>query len=203
MKNLLLRLDVSQYTTEQLQHIQQVFSKYFTEVTFLNIEEQRKKLQDLILNTDAKVISMDKFLPLEYNIDISRVFDINGNYLFHRIMYNGKQLRDVPVIVYDHDAVGGHGLKLAKAVLGANNCQTSHFVFVELTKEKAKTTEILDLADFLDSGMVCEVSPGNIKRVPYNINASVLEKRASIPAHEYENFCNDFDNLKVSLGFVE
>ena len=133
MKSLLLRLDVTQYSQEQLDAINQMFSTYYSSVTFLDIEEQRRKLQDLILNTDCKVLSMDKFIPLEYNIDVSRVFDIDGNYLYHRIMYNGKQLRDVPVIIYDHDMVGGHGLKLAKSILTANNCQTTHFVFVELT----------------------------------------------------------------------
>ena len=106
MKSLLLRLDVTQYSQEQLDAIKQMFSTYYSSVTFLDIEEQRRKLQDLILNTDCKVLSMDKFIPLEYNIDVSRVFDIGGNYLYHRIMYNGKQLRDVPVIIYDHDMVG-------------------------------------------------------------------------------------------------
>lgn len=199
MKSLLLRLDVTQYSQEQLDAINQMFSTYYSSVTFLDIEEQRRKLQDLILNTDCKVLSMDKFIPLEYNIDVSRVFDIDGNYLYHRIMYNGKQLRDVPVIIYDHDMVGGHGLKLAKSILTANNCQTTHFVFVELTKEQAKTKEILDLADFFDSGMVCEIEPGVVKRVPYFINSNVLEKRASIPSLSYARFCEDLDGLKSFL----
>lgn len=203
MKKLLLRIDMPQYTQEQLEAIKHMFSTYFSTVTFLDIEEQRRKLQDLALNTDCKILSMDKFIPLEYNIDVSRVFDINGDYLYHRIMYNGKQLRDVPVIVYDHDMVGGHGLKLAKSILAANNCHVSHFVFVELTKEQAKTTEILDFADFFSSGMVCEIEPGNIQRVSYAINSDVLEKRASIPAIDYNRFCNDLDNLKKFLGNQE
>ena len=200
MKSLLLRLDVTQYSQEQLDAINQMFSTYYSSVTFLDIEEQRRKLQDLILNTDCKVLSMDKFIPLEYNIDVSRVFDIDGNYLYHRIMYNGKQLRDVPVIIYDHDMIGGHGLKLAKSILTANNCQTTHFVFVELTKEQAKTKEILDLADFFDSGMVCEIEPGNIKRVPYFVNERVLEKRASIPSQDYARFCEGLESLKHFLN---
>lgn len=203
MKSLLLRLDVPQYTQEQLDAIKQMFSTYYSSVTFLDIEEQRRKLQDLILNTDCKVLSMDKFIPLEYNIDVSRVFDIDGNYLYHRIMYNGKQLRDVPVIIYDHDMVGGHGLNLAKAVLQANNCPATHFVFVELSKEQAKTKEILDLADFFDSGMVCEIEPGNVKRVPYFINQNVLEKRASISPVDYARFCEDLDNLKKVLNLQD
>lgn len=203
MKKLLLRIDMPQYTQEQLDAIKQMFSTYYSTVTFLDIEEQRRKLQDLVLNTDCKVLSMDKFIPLEYNIDVSRVFDIDGNYLYHRIMYNGKQLRDVPVIVYDHDMIGGHGLKLAKSIMTANNCQSSHFVFVELTKDQAKTTEILDFADFFDSGMVCEIEPGNIQRVPYFINSNVLEKRASIPAIDYNRFCTDLESLKKVLNIEE
>ena len=199
MKHLKLRLDTTRYNEEQLTAIKEVFSKYYETVDFLDIAEQRISLQKLVQNTDAKVLSMDKFIPLEYNIDVSRVFDIDGNYLYHRIMYNGKQLRDVPVIIYDHDMVGGHGLKLAKSILTANNCQTTHFVFVALTKEQAKTKEILDLADFFDSGMVCEIEPGVVKRVPYFINSNVLEKRASIPSLSYARFCEDLDRLKSFL----
>ena len=73
MKSLLLRLDVNQYSQEQLDAINQMFSTYYSSVTFLDIEEQRRKLQDLILNTDCKVLSMDKFIPLEYNIDVLAV----------------------------------------------------------------------------------------------------------------------------------
>lgn len=200
MKDLLLRLDVPTYSENQLDAIKTFFSGFFASVTFLDIEMQRQKLNDLIVNTDRKVVSMDKFIPLEYNIDVSRVFDIDGNYLYHRIMYNGKQLRDVPVTIYDHDMVGGHGLNLAKAVLQANNCPAVHFVFVEMSKEEAKTKEILDLADFFDSGMVCEVEPGQIMRVPYFVNERVLEKRASIPSQQYAAFCEGLDHLKHYLS---
>ena len=200
MKDLLLRLDMSKYTENELEAIKLFFSGFFASVTFLDIDEQRQKLQDMIINTDRKVVSMDKFIPLEYNIDVSRVFDIDGNYLYHRIMYNGKQLSDVPVTIYDHDVVDGYGLNLAKAVLQASNCPATHFVFVELSKEQAKTKEILDLADFFDYGMVCEIEPGNIKRVPYFVNERVLEKRASIPSQDYARFCEGLEGLKHFLN---
>ena len=70
----------------------------------------------------------------------------------------------------------------------------------ELTKEQAKTKEILDLADFFDSGMVCEIEPGNIKRVPYFVNGRVLEKRASIPLQDYARFCEGLEGLKHFLN---
>ena len=47
IKSLLLRLDVNQYSQEQLDAINQMFSTYYSSVTFLDIEEQRRKLQDL------------------------------------------------------------------------------------------------------------------------------------------------------------
>ena len=200
MKDLLLRLDMPKYSENELEAIKLFFSGFFASVTFLDIDEQRQKLQDMIINTDHKVVSMDKFIPLEYNIDVSRVFDIDGNYLYHRIMYNGKQLSDVPVTIYDHDMVDGYGLSLAKSVLQASNCPATHFVFVELSKEQAQTKEILDLADFFDSGMVCEIEPGNIKRVPYFVNKRVLEKRASIPSQDYARFCEGLEGLKHFLN---
>lgn len=199
MKHLKLRLDTTRYNEEQLAAIKEVFSKYYETVDFLDIAEQRISLQKLVQNTDAKVLSMDKFIPLEFNIDVSRVFDLDGNYLFHRVHYNGKQLRNVPVIIYDHDKIGGHGMNLAKSILTANGCQVSHFVFVELTKEQAENKEILDLADFIDSGMVCQIEPDKIVRVPYHINEKVLEKRASISASRYDDFCAEIEHLKSSF----
>lgn len=201
MKNLLLRLDLTQFDENQVDAIKQFFSDFYGSVSILDIDDQRRKVEDLKLNTNSIVVSMDKFIPLEHNIDVSRVFDLEGNYLYHRIMYNGKQLHDVPVILYDHDKIGGYGLNLAKAILQANNCPTSHFVFVELTEEDSEKTEILDLDDFVNSGMVCEVSKDTIKRVLYTENENILHKRASINPQDYDRFCNGLDSLKQYLGF--
>ena len=200
MKNLLLRLDSTQFDENQIDAIKQFFSQFYESISILDIYEQRRKIEDLKLNTNSIVVSMDKFIPLEHNIDVSRVFDLEGNYLYHRIMYNGKQLRDVPVILYDHDKIGGYGLNLAKAILQANNCPTSHFVFVELTEEDSKKTEILDLDDFVSSGMVCEVEKGIVQRVLYTENEHILEKRASISPQDYDRFCNGLDSLKQYLN---
>lgn len=200
MKNLLLRLDLTQFDENQVDAIKQFFSDFYGSVSILDIDDQRRKVEDLKLNTNSIVVSMDKFIPLEHNIDVSRVFDLEGNYLYHRIMYNGKQLHDVPVILYDHDKIGGYGLNLAKAILQANNCPTSHFVFVELTEEDSEKTEILDLDDFVNSGMVCEVSKDTIKRVLYTENENILHKRASINPQDYDRFCNGLDSLKQYLN---
>lgn len=200
MKNLLLRLDLTQFDENQIDAIKQFFSDFYESVSILDIDEQRRKVEDLKLNTNSIVVSMDKFIPLEHNIDVSRVFDLEGNYLYHRIMYNGKQLRDVPVILYDHDKIGGYGLNLAKAILQANNCPTSHFVFVELTEEDSEKTEILDLDDFVNSGMVCEVSEDTVKRVLYTENENILHKLASISPQDYDRFCEGFVSLKQYLG---
>lgn len=200
MKNLLLRLDLTQFDENQIDAIKQFFSQFYESISILDIDEQRRKIEDLKLNTNSIVVSMDKFIPLEHNIDVSRVFDLEGNYLYHRIMYNGKQLRDVPVVLYDHDKIGGYGLNLAKAILQANNCPTSHFVFVELSEEQSKTTEILDLADFVDSGLVCEVEKDTIKRVLYTENEYILEKLASIASQDYTRFCEGLSGLKQYLN---
>ena len=48
--------------------------------------------------------------------------------------------------------------------------------------------------------MVCEIEPGNIKRVPYFVNERVLEKRASVPSQDYARFCEGLEGLKHFLN---
>ena len=54
---------------------------------FLDISQQRIQLQKLIQdNPESVVVSMDKFLPTEHNLDASRVYDSEtSKYLFHNI----------------------------------------------------------------------------------------------------------------------
>ena len=201
MKRLFLRLDESLYTLAQLQKIKNFFNSFFLSTYFLNIAEQKKQIQKLIDdNPDSIVVSMDKFIPTSHNIDASRVYDLHtAKYLYHNIKFNGKLARNQKVILYDHDKVGGLGIKLVTALLEvAGNSVTEH-VLVSLDKGQAKTWEILDFADFIDSGLVCQISEGILKRVPYNHTDLILNSRASIPLEAYSRFN---EGMKELLEFI-
>lgn len=187
MKKLYIRIHAEQYTSAQLGLIASCFSPYFSTVHFLYIEEQRKELDKFVQAQTAKVISLDKFLPLEHNLDVSRVFNIHGKYQFHDIKYPGRIAKDEHVIIYDHDSVGGIQLKMLTALLEAFGCTVSTHIMCNDPGLKDGTVELLDLADFTTQGLKVEVN-GTIIRIPYFTNPELLESRASIPKEKYEEF---------------
>ena len=191
MKDLYLRIDISLYTSEHVTTICNFFKQFFKSVTVLDIVDQKKTIQDLELNSEAKVISMDKYIPLKHNLDVSRVFDINGTYLYHNIKYNGRIAKDESVILYDHDIVGGFQIKMLTTMLESQGCDVKVHSLISLTKEEAEIIEILDLDDFINQGLVVDFG-GVLRRVPYYVNPEILESRASIPTARYAEFKNGF-----------
>ncbi len=205
MKKLFLRLDLSLYTAKQIQQIRNFFNTYFLETLFLDISQQRIQLQKLIQdNPESVVVSMDKFLPTEHNLDASRVYDFEtSKYLFHNIKFNGKLVRNQNVILYDHDKVGGLGIKLVTSLLETMGNTVTEHVFISLTKEESKESEILDFADFINTGLVCQMPDGSLKRILYNSSPEILESRASIPAESFESFNSDLSILLASIATKE
>lgn len=201
MKLLNLRLDTSLYNPKQLQAIKNCFNQFFSEVIFLDIVEQRKQVAKLIAdNPNSIVVSMDKYIPTGHDLDASRVYDLESNYLYHNIKFKGKIARNQDVILYDHDKVGGLGIKLVTALLEVSGNTVREHVLIELSKEEAKVQEILDLDDFLGSGLVCEVD-GKLQRINYHQTMQILEKRASIPYDQYSHFCVEIGKLiKILLS---
>jgi hypothetical protein len=188
MKTLLLRVHASKYSHEQLEAISNCFKPYFKDVQLLLIETQRAELNDFIRSVPGvKVISLDKFLPLEHNLDVSRVFNIHGKYQYHNIKYPGRIAKDEHVILYDHDSVGGIQLRMLTALLGEFGCTVSTYVLYSPEEYPPEEYEILDLADFVDKGLVVDFN-GTLTRVPYFVNPEILEARASIPKKDYDLF---------------
>lgn len=197
-KKLFIRLDASLYTKESQDLIVDFFNQFFKNVTILDIFDQTKDIAEFVRNCPHKVISMDKYIPLEHNIDASRVFDINGNYLYHNFKFNGKMARNEHVVLYDHDAVGGFQLKMLSNMLESQGCTVETKLFIQLNKEEAKQIEILDLDDFINQGLVVDMG-GVLRRVPYFLNPEILESRASIPKHRYEEFKFGLLNLLSTI----
>lgn len=201
MKKLLLRLDSNLYNEYEIDEIIKLFSKYFSGVEILDIKNQRNIIKNLELNNT--VVSIDKFIKTNHNIDISRVYSEDGmEYLYHHIKYPGGlyKLDKKEVILYDHDIVYGFGYNSIKALLEMQGFTVKEFFFVKLDEESVKNVEILDLADFIDSGLVVEDKDGNIKRVTYQSTNYILNTRASIPLNDCDQFGQDISELLYSLN---
>lgn len=199
MKTLYLRLNCPQYTEEQLKAIKDFFLQFFKKVFFSNIAEEREILLSLVKDRPYTTwISLDKFLPLEHNIDVSRVHDVDGNYLHHVIKYDGRKYKDQHVTLYDSDVVHGIGFNLVKTLLESQGCEVETFEFLKIQPEENETIEILDLDDFFNSGLVISVEENNsycLKRYPYHYNKDILAKRGSISTELYSSFCLGFQTL--------
>lgn len=187
MKKLHLRIDLSLYDITLIPIITDFFSQYFKNVTVLDITKQKQEIHNFVKSSPHKVISLDKYIPLDYNIDASRVFDINGNYMYHNYKFSGKMARNEHVVLYDHDAVGGFQLKIITAMLETCGCTVEQKLFIRLNKEEAEEIEIIDLDDFINQGLVVDFG-GILRRVPYFVNPEILEARASIPRERYFEF---------------
>lgn len=205
LKQLYLRLDCLKYTSEQVQNIKSFFDQFYKEVIILDIEKQKQNLEALIEANPSKIfVSLDKFLPLDHNIDVSRVHDIEANYLHHVIKYNGKHFKDNSVVLYDHDIINGIGFKFAESLLNSQGCSVESFAFINLTKEEAKEIEILDFADFTEeSGLVISMIDNKdvyyLKRFPYHHNKEILYKKASIYYDDYLAFSTGLNKLLEDL----
>ena len=138
MKKLHLRIDLSLYDITLIPIITDFFSQYFKNVTVLDITKQKQEIHNFVKSSPHKVISLDKYIPLDYNIDASRVFDINGNYMYHNYKFSGKMARNEHVVLYDHDAVGGFQLKIITAMLETCGCTVEQKLFIRLNKEEAE-----------------------------------------------------------------
>lgn len=206
MKLLCLRIDCSKYPKNVLEGIKHFFLKFYRDVSFYDIQKQKEELYKLIQDSPSKTfVSIDKFIPLDHNIDVSRVHDTKGNYLHHVIKYDGRKYKGSNIILYDHDIVNGIGFNLVKTLLESQGCNVNSFSFLSLCPEQMKDIEILDFDDFLTSGLVVQISEplSNtylLTRYKYHQNKEILYKKASIYFDDYRKFCTEFKILLETYG---
>ncbi|AND75460.1 hypothetical protein FDH01_gp162 [Acinetobacter phage vB_AbaM_ME3] len=201
MKSLYLRIDCSKYSKTVLENIKDFFLKFYKEVFIYNIHEQKEVLLGLVKDFPEKTfVSIDKFITLDHNIDVSRVHDIEGNYLHHVIKYDGRKYNNNNIVLYDHDIVNGIGFNLVKTLLESQGCTVETFSFLNISPDEMNENEILDFDDFLTSGLVVQIADflPNIyylSRFKYHQNKEILYKKASIYFDDYRRFCLEFKSL--------
>ena len=61
-KDLILRINCSLYSVEQLYEITEMFKKYFINVSIADINHQKTIIQNMI-DSGKIIISLDKFIP--------------------------------------------------------------------------------------------------------------------------------------------
>ena len=203
-KDLILRINCSLYSVEQLYEITEMFKKYFINVSIADINHQKTIIQNMI-DSGKIIISLDKFIPTSYNIDCSRVHNIYGKYLYHNIKFNPRLIQNSHIILYDHDVIGGIGFNMVKTLLEQQNNTVESFSFYNSSNYDKHKTELLDFADFVPiqyggSGLVIENSfTSKLERRIYQSNEDILFKKASIPYIQSYEFQNDIYKLLYHL----
>ena len=212
--NLLVTNDIN-LNEQSFQSVLQLFGKYFKDVSpFEKQVTDRSSLLSFIakevnLNLMCNVyrniyiLNMDKSItetidgriqniPIKsFNINVSRTVDIHGNYVDHIV-----DLGNIPVnpytlyIIYDSDVVNGYGCKLVENEI-ANKFNSplnelNVIIKVATPLRLDSKTELVDLSDLLDRGVV--LNKGNGIRLPYLTNEYTLEKYVSIPKKYYMEF---------------
>lgn len=147
----------------------------------------------LILNLD-KNINTEGSHPAVMNVNVSRVYHLYPlKYCKHHIDVPLEVLKRSykDIIIFDNDIVVGYGVKLLAEALGKNTKEVhfeTHLKSIDQNYAKSET-EILDLNDFLDSGLCVTTDEGKTHvRVPYHYNEQILSKFASIPEEDYLTF---------------
>lgn len=189
------------------------FSTFFSKVTIYDFEEKevendvRKYLESKSI-LYSQIVNVDKNLKnfLGLGADVSRVFDLNADYQYHHVqMKDPKQ----PVVflnkyyIYDNDIFHGVGVGLVKkglakryGLLPEQVEVISYLNTIKGVKLNSLEHEVLDLDDFLNSGIVVSEN-GVEKRVVYHTNPALLKKLTGIEDHGF--FVESFNKLIEDL----
>lgn len=165
-------------------------------VDVLDVELQRRLARQLAGN--AKTISMDVFFEGDYNVNLSRAFEISGpqkkpSRMVHRPGLEELDLKSIPAgeyLLVEDDVATGTTMRRVKERLPHDVKITQELIMSKFdgieNDERSECYDIVDLRDFIvgskHGGLVCYMPNGNIVRVPYLLPYVSLRSRAFIPA---------------------
>lgn len=196
-----------------VEEVANIFAPYFSEVEVVFASEQSKIVNKL--RSIHPVVSLDKEIKGNYNLDISRVYSVTyGEYVKH--FESQDNAANIPhgleVILYDHDVVKGYQINKVKNDLERNGCKVHVFTFIKADKN---TEEVLDLRDFLldsESYYPNDVSAGLLVnkynaqgtsqhyRVSYLHSCVLFKERTSIPNEKKKEVKDKIDSFKNAYG---
>ena len=195
-------------TLENKAKVQEFFLQFFTSVNIYghpedikqNIESylyKNKINKSQIINIDKNVIDI-----LGLSVDVSRVFNLNAEYCYHtcNVHFHTRD-KNKTYYLYDNDIFTGYGINMVKNALIRQYQLSdikiiSYFEDILNIKLNPDKHEVLDLDDFLNSGIVVS-EDGVEKRVVYHTNPALLKKLTGIEDHGF--FVESFNKLIEDL----
>lgn len=181
-------------------HLKMILEKYLDN----NIEVRLFKTPEVYL--EENIISLDKFVKGNFNIDTSRLFEISSyqrkaNGMTSLSIDLNKQIARIPEGIYkllDDDSVSGYTIEKIKQALLKNNIKiTEVSMLIEnfLSNEEV-LLDVVDARDFLINkvdiqGLVIKNLNGKIHRVPYVFPEVNLTTRATINPVDQISFSRD------------
>ena len=175
------KLIVQMFEEDLLKELQ----KHFNKVNLIKIWEQEVFFDKL--RKEYKVISLDPLLYGDYNLEISREYDLFG---MNKLGYCERphslpldeQLKRIPkgkYLLWDDDAVTGKTLEYAKNLLAPYDIEVETKTWLKSKPNE----EVLDSRDFryhTDGGLVIRQPNGQPSRLPYILPHVNTYIRASI-----------------------
>lgn len=145
------------------------------------------------IKTD-KSISLDKYIKGQYNLDVSRVFNLSDSQMKAFDMTSLKadfdiQIKDIPECCYtliDDDTVSGFTINFIRDLLKRYNIEINNIEILtsQILKEDESLYDIIDARDFMFNqkigGLVVQSFNGKNIRVPYVAPIVNLTSRASV-----------------------
>ncbi|TGK42262.1 cytidylyltransferase [Leptospira andrefontaineae] len=133
--------------------IPEFLSKFFKIVEVVSLEKQREKLK---LMSTENMISLDPMVPLNYNLSVSRIFDLHGHRKlgYKMEMFNeDSKLKDLSgrsdILLYDDDIYTGKTMSEAKSYLKAKlNISIDSFFSFNISPENYDLLDARDLYAF-------------------------------------------------------
>jgi nicotinic acid mononucleotide adenylyltransferase len=165
-----------------------LLSRYFENVNVSYFSEEKSRIEEMLSKTRVTV-SIDSLFESDYNLRMSRCFDIGG---MHSLGYSNRPgfpliedqalPNNVDCDIYDDDIHSGKTMKFAEGLLSLEHCNVIEKL--SLRKTGSMFTEVLDARDFLvgekNSGLVVKFPKNTLVRVPYVYPYVSPEIRCSI-----------------------
>ena len=191
------------------QNLKSIFEKYLDKNIdvrlFETVEEKRV----------GNIISLDKFVKGDFNIDTSRLFEIssyqrkaNGMISLSRSLE--EQIKTIPQGTYDlvdDDSVSGYTIEKIKNLLAKHNIKINDtkMLIQDYLKDGECLLDVVDARDFLinkenSQGLVVKKINKNNGRVPYIFPEVNLTTRATIAPTYQIPFSKDICNLNLSYN---
>lgn len=182
------------------------FTRY--DIDELNITEQINYANKIL--QDKNTISFDYFFKGNYNIEMSRLFELSDFQKNPDKIINSpnsqpliNQIKHIDTnkgyVVIDDDTVSGNTLNKIKKLLANIDIQSFYFLADYLNEEYF---DVIDLRDFIigaeNGGLVVCLNNKNI-RVPYIYPFVNLSTRASIDLDKSKEFSKNVVNLNIEF----